>query len=77
MGGFSTYLWLAVVTKVPASMIYVVDFQNKSEHVIKSKYFLEVQFLALHRKRKRRVQIEPTPFYSQSQVVSACQALGM
>ena len=28
-------------------MIYIVDFQNKSEHVIRSKYFLEIQFLAV------------------------------
>ena len=41
--------------------------------------FLEVSFLtflALHTKRKRCGQVGSTPYYSQSQVVSACQRFG-
>ena len=46
MGGFSAQLWLAIFTNMSALMTYVIDFQNKSEHVIRSKHFLEVPFLA-------------------------------
>ena len=67
---------------------YVVEFLNKSEHVIRSKCFLfffgffgflsnVFGILALHTKRKRCGHMEPTPCCLQRQVVSVYQVLDL
>ena len=52
-----------------ALKIYVVEFENKTEHLIRSECFFR-----LAHNMKGCDQLRSTQVYSQSQIVSACQS---
>ena len=58
----SNYIWVYVSNSPGSSVLAEIPF---------------LAFLALHRERKRCGQVEPSPCYSQSQVVYAYQVLDL